>query len=89
MMPLKVDFKSRAKMKEKTLLILYRQTLGVDEGSLFKWVEHKNKSIYRRDVLRKAHKDKLLEYDEGTKKVQISPVGIKQVEDQILVKLNG
>jgi hypothetical protein len=47
-------------------------------------LEHSNPSVYRRDVLRRAHADRLIEYDERTKTVKISPLGIKRVEGKIL-----
>ena len=42
-------------MKEKTLVILYYQRDPVEENLLVDWVEHTNASIYRRDILKKAH----------------------------------
>jgi len=70
-------------MKEKTLLILYQDSAPVDEGDLVEWVEHSNPSVFRRDVLRKAHKAKLIEYDGSAKTAQISPMGIRHVEESI------
>jgi len=69
---------------EKTLVLLYHSSRAVDESDLFDWVEHSNASAYRRDVLRKAHKDRLLEYDAFGGTVRISPKGISLVEQSIL-----
>jgi hypothetical protein len=71
-------------MMEKTLVLLYHQSEGVTEAKLLEWVEHSNPSIFRRDVLRKAHREKLIEYN--TSNVQISPKGISYVEEIVLVK---
>lgn len=71
-------------MKEKTLIILYHRMGSVAEDDLVEWVEHSNTSVFRRDVLRPAHKQKLLEYDPSTRTVQISPRGIEYVEISIL-----
>jgi len=70
-------------MLEKTLLVLYFQKNPVGEIFLVTCVEHTNPSVYRRDVLKKAHKKKLIEYDQSNKLVYISPKGINQVEESI------
>lgn len=72
--------------KDKTLAVLYCiHPDKVTEKKLVEWVEHSNPSVYRRDILRKCHraKLKLLEYDESTKTVVISPPGIIYVEENI------
>lgn len=71
-------------MKDKTLLLLHSTPAPVAEGDLCSWVEHSNASVYRRDILRKAHKAKLVEYDTDHRTVTISPVGIGYVEEAIL-----
>lgn len=71
-------------MIEKALLMLYSEAEPMDEVTLVDYIEHSNASVFRRDVLRKAHKAKLLEYDNKTKTVEISPLGIKRVEENIL-----
>lgn len=71
-------------MKEKTLLLMYQRSGAVLEGDLFAWVEHSNPSVYRRDVLRTLHKEKLIEYDGNAKRATISPKGIALVERELL-----
>jgi hypothetical protein len=70
-------------MKEKALLVLYQVGEPVAESRLVEWVEHSNASVFRRDILREAHSEKLVEYnaEEGT--VQISPKGIRYVEAEL------
>lgn len=46
-------------MKDKTLLLLHSSSAPLHEDQLFSWVEHSNKAVYRRDVLRSAHRDNL------------------------------
>jgi hypothetical protein len=70
--------------KEKTFLLLYHSMRPVAEADLFEWVEHSNASAFRRDVLRKAHKEKLIAYDPKTRLVTLSPKGISHVEDTLL-----
>lgn len=71
-------------MKDKALVLLYHCLAPVSEAELFDWVEHTNGSVFRRNILRPAHKQKLLEYDSVARTVQISPRGIEYVEDSIL-----
>lgn len=67
-------------MKDKSLVLLHATAGPVAEADLFGWVEHSNASVFRRDVLRRAHKAKLLEYDPSAKTVEISPLGVEHVE---------
>ena len=71
-------------MKDKALVLLYHCMTPLSEADLVDWVEHTNGSVFRRDVLRPAHKQKLLEYDSAARTVQISPRGIEYVENSIL-----
>jgi hypothetical protein len=73
-------------MLEKTLALLYSNSGPLSETALLASLEHSNPSAYRRDVLRKAHKARLLEYDEKAKTILISPLGSKRVEVEILPK---
>jgi hypothetical protein len=74
-------------MREKTLLFLYQLQGDVRESDLVSWVEHSNASAYRRDVLRKLHSDRLVEYDEENRVLTISPTGIRYVEKSIDLEL--
>jgi hypothetical protein len=74
-------------MIDKTLLILYHNRDALSEAELLDWIEHSNASIYRRDILRNAHKKKLIEYVEKSQMVYISPKGVKYVEEKIIPDL--
>ena len=87
-----VDGKTRVlntalSMKEKTLLLLYCSQRPLDETALVDWLEHSNPSIYRRDVLRKMHSARLIEYNNQTGQVTISPTGIHHVESELSEEL--
>ncbi len=73
-------------MKEKSLILLHATSGPVEESQLVEWVEHSNPSVFRRDVLRRAHKEKLLEYDQGSGRVYISPLGIEYVERKLATR---
>ncbi len=70
-------------MKDQTLLLLYGPAGWVGEADLVTAVEHSNPSVYRRDVLVRAHRDRLLEYDATGRRVHISPKGIDYVETNL------
>jgi hypothetical protein len=73
-------------MKGSTLLLLYHSQNELDESKLIQYLEHSNPTVYRRDVLRKLHKDRFIEYNEKNKVCRISPKGIEYVEKEILPK---
>jgi hypothetical protein len=75
------------KMKEQTLLLLYSAGRPVSEKELLSWVEHSNPSTYRRDVLGKAHRARLIEYDEDSGLVHLSPTGVEYVEKHLPLEL--
>lgn len=69
---------------DKTLLLLHASAGAVSEEDIFSWVEHPSVAIYRRDILRKGHKRKLIEYDPAAKTVAISPIGVIHVEKNLI-----
>ena len=71
-------------MKDKVLLLAYHSRGPVQEADVFRWVEHSNVSVFRRDVVRPLHKTKLIEYDKNSKTIEISPLGIEDVETRLL-----
>jgi hypothetical protein len=71
-------------MRDKTLLLLHTTDRPVAESALVSWLEHSNASVYRRDILRKLHRHRLIEYDAATRSAQISPTGIADVEEKLL-----
>ncbi len=75
------------KMKDKTFLLLHASAGPVSDSDLVAWLEHSNASVYRRDVLRSAHRARFVEYDEASGTVQLSPRGITYVEENLLPKV--
>lgn len=73
----------------KTLLLLYQShPKAISEENLLSWTEHSNASIFRRDVLRRCHENKLIEYDTVKKIATLSPLGIRYVEKNISLKID-
>ena len=75
---------TKLSMLDKTLLLVHASTGAVDERDLASWIEHSNPSVYRRDVLRPAHCERLVEYDADARTVRISPLGVAYVEERLL-----
>ncbi|WP_461006058.1 hypothetical protein [Streptomyces capparidis] len=70
--------------KQKMLLLLLGENNPVPETDLVKWLEHPNAARFRRDVLRPAHKECLIDYEEEKCTVRLLPPGVVQAE--ILVR---
>ncbi|MGJ5826958.1 hypothetical protein [Streptomyces ossamyceticus] len=70
-------------LHDKTLLLLYSESSPVAEKDLLSWTEAANASSYRRDILKKCHKARLIEYDDVGRIVRLSPKGARYVEENI------
>jgi len=70
---------------DKTLLLLYTDLdFGVLIEDLFEWVEHSNKTDFKRRVLKSLHNAKRIEWDEDNDIAYLSPLGIQFVEEKLL-----
>lgn len=67
-------------LKQKTLLLLLSKPEEVKESDLLRWIEHPNLARFRRDVLRPAHKAKLIELNEQIGTVRLLPPGVELAE---------
>jgi hypothetical protein len=75
----------RLNYAQQTLLLLYSSPeVAVPIEDLFSWTEHSNAALYRRDVLSRLHKSRLIEYDRETEMAAISPKGVERVETELL-----
>lgn len=74
---------TKLSMKDKALILLHATSGRLNDRDVIDFVEHSNPSVFRRDVLRPAHKAKLIEYDEAEGVVTISPLGIAHVDELI------
>lgn len=80
--------KASLSMRERMLVVLYRYYPDpLSERFLVDSVEHSNASIFRRDILRKAHKEALVHYDENDRVVYLSQLGIREVEENVGLEL--
>jgi hypothetical protein len=70
--------------KNQVLMLLHHSTGWVAATDLFKWVEYSNPSVFRSSVLMALHKARLIEFDADQGQARISPLGAKQVEENLL-----
>jgi hypothetical protein len=68
---------------DQALLLMHQKPAWVAEADLIKWVDY-DKSKLRTRVLLPLHKERLIEYDPSNERARISPLGAKQVEEEIL-----
>lgn len=74
--------------QDKALALLYDEySQSVLDKDLFDWIEHSNLAVFRRDILRPCHKDKLIEYNQANGKVSLSPLGLQYVERNIKLEI--
>lgn len=73
--------------KQKTLLLLYQSAENFEFiEDLYSWVEYSSLSMFKSAVVKPLHNKKLIEYDQETSIVHLSPLGISYVEKNILSK---
>jgi hypothetical protein len=70
--------------KDQVLVFLHHSTGWVGAASLQKWVEYKNPTNFRDNVLTALHKARLIEFDVAGDRTKISPTGAADVEQRLL-----
>jgi hypothetical protein len=73
-------------MLDRVLVLLYNHAGTIPEKTLFQWAEHSHLTVFRRDILAKAHKRAFLDFDRVSGGVTLSPKGSAYVEESILDK---
>jgi hypothetical protein len=79
--------KSGLSKTEQTLLLLYSSNLAIPLEQLLRDVEYTNSSLFKDNIIKKLHKDRLIEYISDSRAALISPKGISIVEETILPKV--
>lgn len=70
---------------EKTLLLLYNELdNSANIKDLFNWAEYSSLSMYKSKIIKTLHKEKLVEFDEKSLIVTISPKGIHNIETLLI-----
>ncbi|MGC2423515.1 MAG: hypothetical protein WA666_04090 [Nitrospirota bacterium] len=71
--------------KERTLLLAYTDVKsGILTEDLFSWAEYSSLGDFKRKVIKPLHKEKMIEYDEDSEIVFLSPIGIEEVESRLM-----
>jgi hypothetical protein len=70
--------------RDQTLALLYQSLGWVNDAELCASVEYSSASMYRKNILSKLHKERLIEFDKKTKRAKISPKGSAYVDEQII-----
>ena len=69
---------------QQVLALLYSDPSSfVLAEDLCEWVEY-SPSMFKRNILRPLHKKRLIEFDEDSSVVYLSPTGVREVEQSIL-----
>ncbi len=77
-------------VSQQVLLLLYSDPSSfVLAEDLCNWVEYSQPSMFKRNVLRPLHKKRLIEFDEESGVVYLSPVGARNVELSIFKSKEG
>jgi len=71
---------------DQVLVFLYSEKKWIAETDLRKWTEYQNLTMFRKNVLSKLHAIRMIEYSVEKRAAQISPLGVKEVENRILSK---
>lgn len=74
--------------KQKSLVFLYFEPGAVPVAELMGWVEYKNSTDFKRNVLLDLHKKALVDFDKKNGVVRILPPGKNHVEQNELLKID-
>lgn len=74
--------------REQVLVLLYSDPeIAVPVEDLFEWVEYGRKDHFRTNVLVPLHRARLVEFDNDTSTVLLSPLGATETEVNVLPKV--
>lgn len=72
----------KIKYPDQVLLFLMRSyPKKITDQNLYEWTEHSNQTLFRRDVLKRLHQTRKIEYKNG--ECLILPPGYKYIQDKI------
>jgi hypothetical protein len=74
---------------DQTLVLLHQGLAWVDEAVLLASVEYSSAGMYRKRVLNKLHKARMIEFDKASARARISPTGSAYVEEKIIAPRMG
>lgn len=71
-------------IRRQVLLLLHQKLGWATDKELVAWTEYSNATVFRAKVLAALHKSRLIEYDKKNARARISPLGIREVEEEII-----
>jgi hypothetical protein len=69
---------------QRVLVLLSSTSTAIDEEDLRAWTSYNNKARFRSQILKDLHARVLVDYDERTGRVRISPLGQRLVDESLL-----
>ena len=72
--------------KQQALLLLLTESGDVTEADVFRWLEHPGLPSFRKDVLKRLHNDRLIEYDTDKRAMRLLPPGVTAAEALVSVE---
>lgn len=78
---------SHLRARDQTLLLVYSEIGWVPAEKMREWIEYSNATQYRKRILIPLHKSRHIEFDQRSNRIQISPKGSVEVEEEILPSL--
>ncbi len=75
--------------RDQALVLLYSRTGWVAECDVAHWVGQASTAVFRRDVLKPLHRERMVEYEQGSARVCITPLGIQRAERVVEARGSG
>ena len=75
---------SEMSQSDQSLCILYSKPNGLSISALADCIEVTNKSDFKRRVIKNLHKKRMIEFNENSEIIKISPTGARHVESKII-----
>lgn len=69
--------------RDKAFALLYGASGPIKAKAIVESIEYSNASVFRKTILRPAHKAALIDFNSKTDDVQLSPLGVRYVEQNI------
>jgi len=69
--------------RDKAFVLLYGTPGSIKAKDIVDSIEYSNASVFRKKILKPAHKEALIHFDSKTDDVQLSPLGSRYVEQNI------
>jgi hypothetical protein len=71
-------------VRQQVLVLLHQKPAWLSDKELVAWTEYSNATVFRSKVLMPLHAARLIEFDKKNNRARISPLGIREVEEEII-----